>query len=393
MRILLIITDYGSFNNFLSEVAVTLLQNGHDVHVLCSPSKVINCKDKQPYADMGIKIEYVNFPRSFNPFKQLAASINIHKKINAINPDLINVHFTTGIFTTLLWRKPAYFTIGTIHGVGYPMIKQKIKRAIFESIEKFCFRRLDQIYLINEYDYELVSQLHPQKTFKYSSYGVGNDVHKFDPQTITEHDRDGLRSELMIKDDDFVLAFTGRFVAFKGFDKVVKTFNALVKHYKIHDIKLLIIGGDDPIHPNGLNKEEDTDYKSSEQIINIPFTADVNKYLAVADVFVFPSIKEGMPVCIMEALSMGVPVITSNSRGCNDLIKHGFNGLLLSDDPTIAEIREAVLKLYRDRTLLQNLSENALSKRTEYNREKYVREQVDAYSHTAGSFNSNLALS
>lgn len=393
MRILLIITDYGSFNNFLSEIAVMLVQNGHEVHLLCSPSKVINYEDKHPYREMGIRIEYVDFPRSFNPFAQIASSIKIHKKINAINPNLIHVHFTTGIFTTLLWHKPAYFTIGTIHGVGYPMMKNKIKRAIFETIEKFCFRRLDQIYLINEYDYALVNQLHPQKTFKHNGYGLGNDIHKFNPQTVTEHDRVHLRDELMIKDDDFVLAFTGRFVAFKGFDKVVRTFNALITHYKVHNIKLLIIGGEDPVHPNGLNKVENTEYKNSEQIINIPFTANVNKYLAVADVFVFPSIKEGMPVCVMEALSMGVPVITSNSRGCNDLVKHGFNGLLLSENPTTSEIREAVLKLYRDRALLHRLSQNALSKRMDYNREKYVCDQVDVYNNMAGIVNRNLALS
>lgn len=379
MKILLVITDYGSFNNFLSEVAVKLLTQGHEVHVICSPVKVINFADKHPFHEMGITFHYLSFPRSFNLISQLSSSKKINKKIDEIEPDVINIHFTTGIFTTLLWRKPPYLTMGTIHGVGYPMIKQKIKRLILEAAERFCFKRLDKIYLINEHDYKLVHNLYPEKTFKYKSFGVGNDLNKFDPVKIPVEERKDLREELLIKEEDFVLAFTGRFVAFKGFDKLIKSFNALVNHYKIHNIKLLIIGGEDPIHGSGLTEQENLNYKNNEHIINISFTGEVNRYLAVADLFVFPSTKEGMPVCIMEALSMGVPVITSNSRGCNDLVIHEFNGLLLSAEPTISEIREAILKLYRNRELLCQMSENALSKRHQYNREIFVDEQIDAY--------------
>ncbi|MGY3211427.1 glycosyltransferase [Mucilaginibacter sp. HD30] len=390
MRILLIITDYGSFNNFLSELAVKLVSNNYEVHVICSPAKVINTVDKHPYAELGIKFHYVNFPRSFNMFKQLAASRKIHTIINNINPYLINVHFTTGIFTTLLWRKPTQFTVGTIHGVGYPMIKSTVKKAIFQAVEKFCFNRLDQIYLINDFDFDLVRQIHPEKTFKYKSYGVGNDLERFDPFNVAEETKAATRSQLLIKDSDFVLVFTGRFTSFKGFNKLIKAFNSLVNHYRLPDIKLLIIGGEDPIHSSGLNLQELVEYKNNEHIVKIDFTADVNLYLSIADVFVFPSEKEGMPVCIMEALSMGVPVITSDSRGCHDLIRHDFNGLLLSDNPTVSEIREAILKLYRNRALVKKMSVNALSKRTDFSRQAYVDDQIAAYNQV--SQNNNLKL-
>jgi glycosyltransferase involved in cell wall biosynthesis len=390
MRILLIITDYGSFNNFLSELAVKLVGNNYEVHVICSPAKVINTVDKHPYTELGIKFHYVSFPRSFNMFKQLAASRKIHNIINAINPYLINIHFTTGIFTTLLWRKPAQFTVGTIHGVGYPMVNGIAKRTVFEMVEKFCFNRLDQIYLLNDFDFELVKQLYPEKAFRYKSYGVGNDLERFDPFNVDAKTKATTRSQLCIKDNDFVLVFTGRFTAFKGFNKLIKAFNSLVNHYRLPDIKLLIIGGEDPIHSSGLNLQELVEYKNNEHIIKIDFTADVNLYLAIADVFVFPSEKEGMPVCIMEALSMGVPVITSDSRGCHDLIRHDFNGLLLSDNPTVSEIREAVLKLYRNRALVKKMSVNALSNRSDFSRQAYVDDQIAAYDQV--SQNNNLKL-
>jgi len=378
-RILLIITDYGSFNNFLSELAMNLVSAGNEVHVICSKLKVINVSDKYAYQDLGITFHYIEFPRSFNILRQFATSRKIQEAIRSIKPDLVNIHFTTGIFTTVLSGKLPYFTVGTIHGLGYPVIKSAIKKTIFETVEKFCFRRLDQVYLLNEVDYNLVKELHPDKAFRYKSFGMGNDLDKFDPFKLPDQSGNVLRKKLLIKEDDFVLAYCGRFTAFKGFNKVIKAFNSLINQYKLPDIKLIIIGGEDPIHPTGLNEKENTEYKLNENIVKIDFTSDVNLYLSISNVFVFPSAKEGMPVCIMEALSMGVPVVTTNSRGCNDLIKHNVNGLLIEDKPGISELRESILKLYRNRNLLKSLSENALANRNKYNRRNYVEEQMMAY--------------
>ena len=379
MKIILIITDYGSFNNFIGEVAVKLIGMGHKVDVICSPTKVIDYEDKYPYQELGIKFHFLPFPRSFNVFKQLWSSRKIAALIKEIKPDLINIHFTTAIFTTLLIGKPGYFTVGTIHGIGYPKMKGAIKRRVFEVLEKFCFRKLDQIYLINNFDFKLVKELHPEKAYLYNSYGVGCDFKRFDPATIPGHVKDNFRKRLGIAADDFVITFTGRFVAFKGFDLVIRAMLDLSHRTEYKHIKLLLIGGKDPAHATGLTKEEEDFSLRNKQVLRIGFTADVNLYLSISELFVFPSAKEGMPVCIMEALSMGVPVITSDSRGCNDLVKNEMNGLLLNENPSVKEIAEAILKLYYDRKNLNRLKENALSGRNELNREMYVNDQIEIY--------------
>lgn len=379
MRILLIITDYGSFNNFISEVAVNLSTIGHEVHVICSKVKVIDFEDKFPYESMGITFHYLSFPRSFNVLDQISSSYKINRRIIKINPDIINIHFTTAIFTTLIYAKPPFFTMGTIHGVGYPRIQNPLKRKVFEIIEKYAFRKLDQIYLINQFDYDLVKHLYPQKANRYNSCGVGCDFRKFDPYAISESNKDAFREKLSIGSDDFVMAFIGRFVSFKGFDLLIRSMITLSKKPQYKHMKLLLIGGEDPAHTTGLTKKEKDFCLRNKQIIRTGFTGDVNLYLSITNLFVFPSIKEGMPVCIMEALAMGVPVITSNSRGCNDLIEDNYNGFLLSESPSVEEITEAILKLFEDRNLLSEFARNALSKRNELNREMYVNHQVQIY--------------
>jgi glycosyltransferase involved in cell wall biosynthesis len=379
MHILLVITDYGSFNNFLSELAIKLVNNGDKVDVICSPEKIINLQDKHAYTSLGINFHYVNLPRGLNPLKVIKASRQISKLIAKINPSIINVHFTTGIFTTLLWRKPKQKIIGTLHGVGYIMAESRSKRMIFSFIEKFCFNRLDNIYVLNQFDYNIVKQLHPTKTFVYQSFGVGFDDRKFNPLSVQEEEKDILRGKLGIEKDDFVLAFTGRFVDFKGFNILVRAVNRLIESGLYPNLKLMLIGGKDPARDTGLLPDEESHYQSNPQFIKVDFTADVEKYLSLADLFVFPSAREGMPVCIMEALAMGIPVLTSDSRGCNDLVESDFNGVLLSEKPNVEETVTAIEKLFCNRILLRKLSENALSRRDEYSRQQFVLEQIKAY--------------
>ncbi|QJD97539.1 glycosyltransferase family 4 protein [Mucilaginibacter robiniae] len=379
MKLLLIITDYGGFNNFLSEVAVQLIREGHEVHVICSPVKVIDYTDKYNYTALGIAFHYLDFPRSFNLFKQIAASKNINRKITEIQPDLINIHFTTGIFTTVVWRKPPFFTIGTIHGIGYPVIRERIKRNIFKVVERLCFSRLDQVYVINDFDYCLVKSIYPNKAFKHVSYGVGCDLRKFNALNFTDKAKLDIRADLSINKEDFVLMFTGRFVAFKGFNLIIEAMVSIITESTYPDIKLLLVGGEDAAHNTGLTHEQNKFYKNNKQITCIGFTADVDRYLAIADLFVFPSEKEGMPVSIMEALAMGVPVLTLNSRGCNDLIKNQDNGIVLQENASAQEIKKAILKLYHDRSLLKRLSVNALKSRDLLGRHLYVKEQINIY--------------
>jgi len=376
MRIVLIITDFGSFNNFLAELAVDMNKNNHQVHVISSGKKVINRNDKYDYEQLGIKLHNVNFPRGFNFYKHYQASVEIHKIIDAIDPDLVHIHFTTGIFTTVFVKKPKYLTIGTFHGLGYPVL-EGMKRKIFKSVEYFCFNRLDQLWVLNKFDYDIIKAVRPKKAFIYKSLGLGCDLDRFDPTKFDDSIKVKIKEELDIRPDDFVISYTGRFVDFKGFHLTVRSFLAIHKKHK--NIKLILMGGRDSIHPTGLTPAEESEMNNCEGIINIGFTNEIEKYLAISDVFVFPSIKEGMPVCIIEALAMNIPVISSDSRGCNDLVTDGFNGYLVSNPPNVKDIEDKIMLLLRNPEKRDELSRNASSQRSDYDRENYIKEQFGIY--------------
>lgn len=348
MHILIIITDYGSFNNFLSDLAVK----------------------------MGVNIHFISFPRGFNIFKQLTKSIEINRLVNKISPDFVHIHFTTGIFTTVFFKKLPYYTIGTFHGLGFPMVTG-FRKYLFKIVEFFCFSRLDEIWVLNKFDYDIIQGKNKTKTFILDSAGVGCDLGRFKTLGINSTSNK-LKDELKIKSKDFVITYTGRFVSFKGFDLVIKSFLEINKQYP-STFKLLLIGGNDPIHSTGLDLNEEKEYLACESIIKIGFTNQVENFLEITDVFLFPSLKEGMPVCIIEALAMGVPVITADSRGCNDLVTDQKNGLVLSQNPKIKEVIDAVIKLKESPELRQNIRAYNLENRNKLGRELFIEKQIAAY--------------
>jgi glycosyltransferase involved in cell wall biosynthesis len=257
-----------------------------------------------------------------------------------------------------------------------------LKKILFTLVETFCFIRLNKIYVLNKQDYLLLGRIGVKKGVQYKSKGIGCDILRFDTKNFTPIMNDDTKSNLNIS-DQFVICFTGRFVDFKGFHFVIKAFFKLIEKYP-DKFKLILLGGRDSIHSCGLSSSEEERMISHKDIIAVGYTSDVAKYLAISDVFLFPSKKEGLPTCVLESISMGVPVITMNSRGNNDIITDGYNGFLieptLNIDDTIKEIIHAIEKIYMDNDLKIELSNNALKDRKEVSRQKFIEEHKLLYS-------------
>lgn len=386
MKIVFVITDLGSFNNFLSELALTLIQNKElELHIICSNYKVIAIPDKIHFKGKNIFFHFIHIPRSVNLKHQLIAAYKIRKILDTIKPNLIHAHFTTGIFPTILWKNKHYVYWATFHGLGMNS-STGIRKFLFTIIESFCFYRLDKIFLLNKEDYNLLLTLQSTKGVQYRSKGVGCDIQKFNRLNFDDEYRQRIKKNLAIN-AQFVICFTGRFVDFKGFHLVVKSFICLSEKYP-NKFKLLLMGGNDSVHSNGLNPFDQAQMDKHKDIINIGYTGEVAHYLSISDLFLFPSKKEGLPTCVLEAVAMGVPVITMDSRGNNDIINDGYNGFLinasLSTDEIINQIISHIETLYFNDALRTRLSANALNDREIVSRERFIEEHTYFYSQIIG---------
>ena len=341
------------------------------MHIATSPDHLsgISCYN----APINGAYHPIPFPRGANPIQFLIAAWHLKKLVKKIQPDLIHAHFFSSFFTlSLITVNKFPTTLGTYHGLNSPLTSGW-KKIIFQILEKFTINRSSLTWLLNNEDYLYLNK--NRKVYVHSTLGIGCDIKKFEPERIDQISLNKLKLKLKLN-DSFVFIFIGRQVEHKGFALVARSFLRIQS--KTNKCKLLLLGVKDSIHPTGLSHKDEELLFSLSSVIQVGWQTNVQDYLSLSNVMVFPSYREGVPVCLMEALSMGVPVITSNSRGCRDVVRNKVDGLILDDDSTDS-IYNAMMRLMNNSVEYMKYSENAYLGRDRFDRKHYVREQIMIY--------------
>jgi len=173
------------------------------------------------------------------------------------------------------------------------------------------------------------------------------DIEKFNPALIEKKEKNYLRKELNIRCDDIVLGSVGNITWVKGYENLIVSMGTLKKRNK--RLKLLIVGK--------ILSTQAGYYKRLKELVSslglerdiyfLGMREDIPPLLSIMDIFVTPSVTEGTPISIMEAMSMKLPVVASRVGGIPELVFEGETGLLVnSDNPD--EITDAVLNLLED---------------------------------------------
>jgi len=163
----------------------------------------------------------------------------------------------------------------------------------------------------------------------------GVDKTEFRPPSVLERQR--ARLELELQDDAVVYLFVGRLVALKKIDSLIRTWAELSPRVR----RTLLVVGDGP---ERRRLERLVAQLELENVRLEPATEDVVKYLHAADVFVLPSEVEGLSSALLEAMTVGLPVIVSDLSSNRALVEHDENGLVFPVDD-LAELKKALVRL------------------------------------------------
>jgi glycosyltransferase involved in cell wall biosynthesis len=205
-------------------------------------------------------------------------------------------------------------------------------RLIFYNVEKYCSKFTDLLITINKEDYDNAKKF-KAKQVAYIP-GAGVDTHKF---VASDDARTKVRRELGIDDDTIVLLSVGELIHRKNHAEVLRALKIMKDNGT-----LLTPDSDERVQPKykikyliaGRGKiqnelEETIKHLGLQDYVQLlGFRRDVADVFAASDIYVFPSHQEGLPVALMEAMSVGMPVVCSRIRGNTDLISDGEGGYL-----------------------------------------------------------------
>lgn len=374
--VLLVVPSYTSYEMFLGGLPARAAASGLRVHLAAGPA-IHDCRAESDRSLAGS----VALPciRGGDRIAAVRAVLALRRLVVSLRPRIIHAHFAAAAVITAATRylAPRFNTtwMATFHGLSAGAPAGDATRVA--RWEAWAARRFDSAYVINVEDVALLRRLAPRTNVRLNaSVTLGIDLDHFAPGRFDTAAREDIRRRLGIPRNAPVVTFVGRQVAFKGFGTAVRAFWRIRE--LVPDSILLLVGDYDAIHPSGLEPTEIQRLRDDATIIACGWQPDVSGHLAVSDAFLFPSQREGMPVCLMEALSMGVPCVTSDARGCRDLVRDGIDGRVIADQRPSA-YAEATSQILLDPQLRASMRTFALEGRSRFDRRTFLDEQVRQY--------------
>lgn len=284
-----------------------LLKEGHTVELACND---IESKVPEIYHELGLKIHTIPFSRSPLSKSNITAYKQLKKLVQEGNYNIVHTHTPNASVVVRLacrkLRKQGLKVFYTAHGFHFYKGAPLLNWLVYYPIEKICSRWTDTLITINNEDYERAQKKMKAKKTVYVP-GVGIDLSSFGKASVNKEDK---RKELGIPENSKVLLSVGELNDNKNHESVI---NAIDKS----DVYYIIAGdGVKRQYLQGL-----IDGKGiSDRVKLLGFRGDVAELYAAADIFVFPSFREGLSVSLMEAMVSGLPCVVSDIRGNVDLI-------------------------------------------------------------------------
>jgi len=185
-----------------------------------------------------------------------------------------------------------------------------------------------------------------------------------------------LRKKYDIPEENIVFYILATEFPRKGISELIQAF-AILKKREIKNITLLIAGEGRPYGPGKYRKQAEN-LGVEGDVIFTGHVSDLNAYYNVGDIFVFPTKYEGFGIPILEAMAVGLPVITSRI-GAGELITDDIDGIILKNPYDPNEIAEKMEKLVRDESLRKIMGMNARNTAMKYTWSETAQKTMDVY--------------
>lgn len=335
----LFVSHLANFQKFNNPYIRWLQENGCEVHYASYDDEPMEAADKF------FKIDFRRNPLNIH---NIAALFQLIRLFVREKYDFIHCHSPVG---ALLTRMASVFVprtkiIYTAHGFHFYKGAPSKNTLVYKTAERIMAHRTDVLVTINKEDYAAAQSFRLRKGGRlYLLDGVGVDTAAVENES---GQRENVRKELGISDGEFVVITVAELIKRKNYETALKAFAKA----DIPNSRYVICGsGTDLSELKRLCEE----IRISDRVMFIGYRRDIYRLLGAADVFLFTSHQEGLPISVIEAMAGGLPCIVSDIRGNNQLIS-SENGIICRDND-VTGFAGALSLLYADESLRKKMGE------------------------------------
>lgn len=293
--------------------------------------------------DKRVKLIKINsLVRQINPIKDFLAFISISKKLKIIKPDIVHTHESKAGIIGRLSAKilRIKLIIHTVHILPFINVNF-FKKNIYVLLEKLIANITDKFICVSKgmMNESLMYNIAPKS--KYIVIHSGFDIKKF---------RNSKKNLKLINFKNLkktkIITMVGAFEKRKRQIEFLPIFKKLLKKDK--NLLLILVGSGILLN---YAKKKAQELKVKQNILFVGFSKFPEKYIALADLCVMNSIREGLPRVVPQYIAAGKPVITSNLPGIEEIIKNSKNGFIFNQDNQIELYKKLYLMLNNKKTL------------------------------------------
>lgn len=325
---------------------ISILQKSHKVYVAANfkfgnnTSRERVNEFKSELQQKHIVINDIGLNRNPTSKDNIVAYREIKRLIDKYSFDIIHCHTPVAAMLVRIAarnsRKNGTRVIYTAHGFHFYKGAPLKNWFLFYPVEWWLARYTDVLITINSEDYKMAKKNLKAKSIRYIP-GVGVDIGKFTQKQI---DKIAKRKEMGLTKEVYVVLSVGELNKNKNHETVIKAI-AKLNNPNIY----YLICGQGVLEGYLIKMIKELGIE--KQVVLLGFRKDIAEICKVADVFAFPSFREGLSVSLMEAMSTGLPVVCSKIRGNIDLIQDGKGGYLV-DSGNMDGFKECIEKLVID---------------------------------------------
>ena len=358
---------FGGSGVVATELGKALALKGHQIHFITysQPVRLGSFRENIFYHEVSLS-DYPLF--DFQPYETILTS-KIVDVVKYEKLDVLHVHYAIPHASAAYMAREILKNQGitipfitTLHGTDITLVG---KDPSFEPVISFCLNQSDEVTAVSE----------SLKTDTLAHFNTNRNIHVI-PNFIAVQETfpvvDLEVREKYASANEKIICHISNFRKVKRIEDVVRVFANLLRKM---EAKLILVG-DGP--ERSLAEKLARDLRICQHILFVGKVRDTSPVLKISDLFLLPSETESFGLAALEAMALGVPVVSSNTGGIPEVNLHGFSGFL-SNVGEVEEMAENAWIILKDEKTHQKFKNNAWQQAKKFSIENVLPEYENLY--------------